>query len=242
MLTKHIQSLQHSLIKDFIKLRKDRKYRCEKKRVLIMGEKMVFELSHLSYEYLICKDPKEVSSLKARTLIVTNDNVFQKITGLRQVEPYAAVVQMPSLSFEDKNYVLILDQICDPGNLGTLFRSALALGFSGVILTKNSVDPFNDKALRSAKGATFHLPFLFMAKEEISSFLPLSTFFLADLDGDDLKSLSFSPPLALILSHESLGASSWEQVKKIKIPMKNKVDSLNVATSGSILMYMMKHL
>lgn len=237
MLTKHILSLQHSLVKDFIKLRKDKKYRYEKKQVLIMGKKMVFELSHLSYEYLICVDSKQVSSLKAKHLIVTNHEIFQKITGLKQVEPYAAVVDIPNLSFKDKSYVLILDQIRDPGNLGTLFRSALALGFTGIILTNNSVDPLNDKALRSAKGATFHLPFRSMSKEDIPSFLPDSTFFLADIEGEDLKKVSFASPLALILSHESSGAGFWRQAKKVQIPMKNKVDSLNVATSGSILMY-----
>jgi len=242
MLTKHIQSLQHSLIKDFIKLRKDKNYRYEKKQVLIMGKKMVFELSHLPYEYLICKDPKDAISLKAKNLIVTNETIFQKITGLKSIEPYIAVLPMPNLPFKNKSYVLILDQISDPGNLGTLFRSALGLGFTGIILTEKSVDPFNDKALRSAKGATFLIPFVHMQKEKITPFLSSSTFFVADLTGNDIKNVSFAPPLALILSHESLGAGFWKNAQTIKIPMKNKVDSLNVATSGSILMYTMKSL
>lgn len=119
-------------------------------------------------------------------------------------------------------------------------RTALGLGWEGVILTPGTVDLFNDKALRAAKGATFLLPYTRMTTEEIAR-LKLH-FFTADLEGTPLEKGDFKPPLALILSNEGRGPGTWSEklAKKITIPMSRQIESLNVATSGAILLYAMR--
>jgi TrmH family RNA methyltransferase len=140
----------------------------------------------------------------------------------------------------EKNRLLVLDQIADPGNLGTLLRTALALNWEGVIVTEGTVDLFNDKALRAGKGAQFHLPFARMAPDEISKIK--SHFYIADLDGAALEKCVFKHPLALILSNEAKGPAGWaERIgEKVTIEMSTKSESLNVAASGAILLYAMR--
>ncbi len=144
-------------------------------------------------------------------------------------------------SWEGKKYFLILDSLSDPGNLGTLFRTALALGWDGIWLTPGTVDPFNDKALRAARGATFCLPFAWKTREEIIEATKKGalTLYTADIEGKPLHTISPRPPLALILSSESHGPQNWPS-EKITIPMQPHVESLNVASSGAILLYTLR--
>jgi len=234
MVAKKITSLQHSLVKHWVQLREKRTYREETQRVLVSGEKMIKELS---VEVLISSEP--IPKVKAKEYFIVSEEILKKITGI-SCKCAAEIVLPPPQDLRSKKNIVILDQIADPGNLGTLLRTMLALGWEGVIVTPGTVDLFNDKALRAAKGATFHLPYAQMTIEEISQ-LKMS-FFTADIDGIPLSSLSFSSPLALILSHEGRGAGDWSKKlsKKVTIPMNTKVESLNVATSGAILLYEMR--
>jgi TrmH family RNA methyltransferase len=135
---------------------------------------------------------------------------------------------------------LILDQIADPGNLGTLLRTAYALKWDGVAATPGTVDFFNDKAIRAAKGATFRLPLALVSSEEIASWNV--SFYIADLQGAPLSDAKFQTPRALILGNEGRGISPWAETigKKIHIPMRTEAESLNVAAAGAILLYAMR--
>jgi TrmH family RNA methyltransferase len=121
-----------------------------------------------------------------------------------------------------------------------LLRSALALGWDGVFFTPETVDPFNDKALRASKGALFSLPF---AYGDGASFVreEKRQIYLADLEGTSLKGMSPKSPFVLILSHEGTGPSAWAEkcAQKISIPMHNSVESLNVSACGAIFLYVM---
>lgn len=244
MLTKKIVSLQHSLIKHWVSLRTERAYREEKKRLLIMGEKLIRELAKVfPLESLISLEPHP--DIRAKQAFEVPPPLLKKITGLPHPDGFAAEISLPApQKLQNKKRVLILDQIQDPGNLGTLLRTALALHWEGVILTPGTVDLFNDKALRAAKGATFHLPYCFLSPAEILSWIQEKKIhaYTADLQGKELSEGSFSSPLALILSHEGQGPSSWSHsiCQKITIPMASSVESLNVATSGAILLYAMR--
>jgi TrmH family RNA methyltransferase len=166
---------------------------------------------------------------------------LKKITGLNQPDGYAAELALPPLQkMEGKKFLLVLDEIADPGNLGTLLRTALALGWEGVIVTPGTVDLFNDKALRAGKGAQFHLPLARLNAEEIAA-MELN-FYTADLEGKSLDHAKFKSPLALILSSEGHGSKDWSNqiAQKITIPMSRVVESLNVAASGAILLYAMR--
>lgn len=236
MVTKKIESLQHPSVLHWVKLRQDRAYREEKKALLITGKKMIEELpiarlittsKNFSFS---CPEVYEVS-----------DAILKKITGLEHPDGFAAEIDLPPpQAVDSKKSLLILDQIQDPGNLGTLLRTALALSWEGVICTPGTVDLFNDKALRAGKGAQFHLPYCWMSREKMGGLK--HQIFVADLKGKNLEEMIFTPPYALILSHEGQGVDPWfeKRAEKISIPMNPKVESLNVAASGAIFLYEMR--
>ena len=232
MVAKKITSLQHPNISRWVQLRQDRAYREEAQRVLVAGEKMVRELP---LEVLITVEPSDIA---AKEKYLVSEAILKKITGLSQPDGFAAEVRLPPpQDLCSKKFLVILDQIGDPGNLGTVLRTALALGWEGVIVTPGTVDVFNDKALRAGKGAQFHLPYARMEMEEIKR-LKLQ-FYMADVGGEPVSKVSFRAPLALILSSEAHGPSS-DIGRKVTIPMNKSVESLNVAASGAILLYAMR--
>lgn len=234
MVPKKITSLQHPLIQHWVQLRTERAYREETQRLLVVGEKMSRELP---IEILIALEPS--SEIDCKETYLVTEPILKKITGLNQPDGFAAEIGLPAPEdLSGKKFLLILDQIADPGNLGTLLRTALALNWEGVIVTPGTVDLFNDKALRAAKGAHFHLPYARMTPEEIAQ-LHLH-FYTADLEGEPLGTSHFQAPMALILSSEGHGAKIWPKSKKITIPMSGQTESLNVAASGAILLYAMR--
>jgi TrmH family RNA methyltransferase len=235
MLTKKIDSLQHPLVKRWVKLRTERSYREETQAVLVVGKKIINELQT---KILISNRPGP------NVEYLVTDEILKKITGLHNPDGFAAEVILPKPQMLlGKKYIIILDRISDPGNLGTLLRTALALNWEGVIVTPDTVDLFNDKALRAAKGATFRLPYTCMTHEEIADFLKKNSFhaYTADIEGDVLGTIRFKAPIALILSNESSGPTH-DIGKKITIPMSKSAESLNVAAAGAILLYSMRSL
>lgn len=236
-----IMSLQHPLVKEWVKLRTEKSARAESGKVLLIGAKMIQELAD-KIEILTLISTRPATHIRANEHVVVHDSILQKITGLPSPDGLAAIASIPKpQSLVGKKKILILDKIADPGNLGTLIRTTLALDWDGVIFTQGTVDPFNDKALRASKGAIFFLPFCHMTPHELSEFVKPLYIYVADLDGTPLNESKFEEPLALILSNEGSGASNWNNVKKVLIPMHNDVESLNVAMSGSILLYSMSN-
>ncbi len=233
MVSKKITSLQHPFVKHCFELRTNKSYREEAQSLLIVGEKMVRELS---IEVLISLAPHP--DIPCSEQVIVTEAILKKLTGLQSPDGFAALIPLPKpQNLKSKKQILILDQIADPGNLGTLMRTALALGWEGVIFTPGTVDLFNDKALRAGKGAQFHLPYAHLNGEEIAS-LQLHLY-MADLEGTPLEKASFHFPLGLILSSEGHGAREemFDLTKKITIPMQSQVESLNVAATGAILLY-----
>jgi TrmH family RNA methyltransferase len=248
MITKEISSLQHPIVKALVELRKERSVRYEEQHVLIYGNKLVSEIGeHASIDMLIIADNHPIPRhLDPRELVIVSKEIMKKITGVQSPEPIAAVVPMPEpADLSSKRFVLALDGISDPGNLGTLLRTSLALGWEGVFITTDSTDPFNDKALRAAKGATFRQSLALGTREELANLIHKSGFhaYVADLRGTSPKELRVQTPLLLILGSESHGVSA--EMKKrypaISIPMSGQMESLNVASAGAILMYGLKN-
>ena len=232
-----ITSLQHPYVKHLVKLRTSRKYRHEEKSVFLEGKKLLSELQ-LPLKTLILREG-ETTSLQAETTYHVPANVFEKISGVLAPEGIAAEIAMPPfVDLSKKERVLALDKINDPGNLGTLMRSALAFGFDGIFLTENSVDPYNEKALRAAKGATFKIPLQIGTLETFATSFHL---YIADLEGTPLPSVTFQTPAILLLGNEAQGVSKEMQKNgtSVTIPIKNQMESLNVAVAGSILMHSM---
>lgn len=243
---KEITSLQHPLIKHWVKLRKNHDYRHEHHRLLIEGIKIVHEVSEtVPIKCLIATaETYEPDQIPAEEVILVSEAVMQKISGTESPEGLIAEIEMPpQAALEKKNNLLILDGINDPGNLGTLLRTALALGWDGVFILENSCDPYNDKSLRAAKGATFRLPLAmgdWKSLKKLLSSQPRQCL-AADLEGASPESLPSAKKRALILGNETHGLS--EQAKQlctlVTIPMSRKMESLNVSIAGGILMYLL---
>jgi RNA methyltransferase, TrmH family len=141
---------------------------------------------------------------------------------------------------ETLNFVLIPDQIRDPGNLGTLLRSAIATGVQAVIIPPNTTDVFAPKVLRSGMGAHFRLPIHSLTWAEIEKQIKGLQVYIADMDGEPCWTTDLRKPLALIIGSEADGASESAQklaTGKLSIPMAKEVESLNAGVAGSVLMF-----
>lgn len=247
MIPKEISSLQHPIVKHLGLLRKSKSYRQENQSVCIVGNKMIHELS-LQQPFLtllVEKNTVVPPGVQAKQIFFVTPEILKKISGVQAPESLLAEIPLPvQASFEKVKLLLVLDRISDPGNLGTLLRSAKAFHWDGVFVTQESCDPFNEKALRSAKGATFSLPLRIGTWEEFEEIAKKNHLlsFLADIKGPSFETLSFSSPLALVLSNESKGSSSkaLSSCKVISIPMEGEMESLNVAMAGSILLYQIR--
>lgn len=241
---KKIDSPNNPFIHHLVKLRQNKIYRQEKSSCLIVGNKIVNEVARKFRPLSLITSNPFISTLSelSDNIFLVSPEIMKKITGLPCPEELAAEMALPKeKKISSETLLVVLDKIQDPGNLGTLIRTAHGLGWDGVILTEGSCDPLNDKALRSAKGSTFFIPLFYLSTKEIETLISEKKYspIVTDVQGKDLASSSFIPPLLLILSNESHGSDLWTKKieNKIAIPLKKDIDSLNVAISGAIFMY-----
>jgi TrmH family RNA methyltransferase len=247
MITKEIESLQHPIVKVVVKLRKEKEFRQQERSVLIAGKKLVAEIAvHTSLKIIFIEKGYLLEpSLSAPEVMIVTKEILKKMTGLENPEPIAALAPLPPpASLAHKKYLLGLDGIADPGNMGTLLRTALALGWEGAFITSRSTDPFNDKAIRAAKGASFRFPLAYGSVEELNELIRKNsmTGYIADVRGEPLHLFKHAAPIVLILGNESHGASSEakKHYQSIAIPMCGKMESLNVAAAGAIMLYQLR--
>ena len=140
------------------------------------------------------------------------------------------------------DFVLIADSIRDPGNLGTLLRSAEAAGADAVFLAPGTTDAFAPKVVRSAMGAHFRLPLYEVNWDEVRTQVGAYRWnvYLADMDGVSCWETEFHRPLAIIIGGEAEGATAAARAiaaHKVGIPMHGRGESLNAAVAGSVLMF-----
>lgn len=152
------------------------------------------------------------------------------------------VLPWPELPIPDApNLVVIADGWRDPGNLGTLVRTAAAAGVDLVVLTPGTVDPFNPKALRAGMGAHYRVPITAWHWERIADQFAALRFYLADAAGDTAYDrVDWRQPSAIVVGGEAHGfARAAERIPhvRLRIPMVSGVESLNAATAASILIY-----
>lgn len=248
MIAKEISSLQHPLVKHWVQLRSSSSYRHRENRVLVTGENIFSELSgrHTFKRLIVQKGTSPPLSIPCEELFLVTEEILKKITGLVQPEPMAAELPLPSSAdLTQAERVLVLDQINDPGNLGTLLRTALAFGWDGVFIMENSADPFNDKAMRASKGAVFRLPIAWGNESVLEKLLADKkwTIYGADMEGVSVEEHSSYPlPFLLILGNEAQGLSTFSKDRStlLSLPMAGAMQSLNVAVAGSIFMYLLR--
>ncbi|XP_042028867.1 uncharacterized tRNA/rRNA methyltransferase YsgA-like isoform X3 [Salvia splendens] len=248
-----IISTSNPFVKHCVKLRQSSSYRHLHGMVLVVGTTPLREIysSHMS-------ESVEVSP-----------EVIRKISGVQSVDSVEviALMRIPSsfriinkhdedcrTLFPFPHRILVLDGIQDPGNLGTLVRSATAFRWDGVFLLPGCCDPFNDKALRACRGASFQIPIVSGSWENVGDLrdeFQMRMLAGHPSKGDDLKpvmklskDLAESMeglPLCLVLGSEGAGLSQFSRrdCELVSIPMAGEFESLNVSVAGGIFMYML---
>lgn len=170
-------------------------------------------------------------------------DLLQKVSDTEMPQGILAVLEFMNLKIPaSPNFMLIADQIRDPGNLGTLIRTAAAAGVQAIFLPDETADAFAPKVVRAGMGAHFRVPIHALTWDEIREQTKDLQVYLADMDGQSCWETDLSKPLALIVGNEAEGASEEGRklaTQKISIPMAGNVESLNAGVAGSVLMFEM---
>lgn len=158
------------------------------------------------------------------------------------------MAEIPAASLDDVSAsgpatILVLDGVQDPGNLGTLVRSAAAFGCDAAVCLPGTVDPWNAKAVRASAGALFRLPVAAERPEPLVDWLGEHGFMVvgADAGGRPVDRLTLSERTALVMGNEGGGLSGYVRSRVdslVAVPMAQRVESLNVAVAGGILLYL----
>ena len=179
-------------------------------------------------------------------IIVVSNEVMSKLSFTKSPQSIMAKckIKKEKKLIDGKRY-LILDDLQDPGNIGTLIRTALAFSIDQVILSNNCVDLYNDKLLRSMQGANFHISCIYDDLKTVISTLKKNNVKIigsALENGQDIKQIKISEKMAFVVGNEGNGMNKdilqeCDYVGYIPI---NTIESLNVAIAGSIMMYYFK--
>lgn len=229
-----IESVNNERIKEFSKLNM-KKYRDETGMFIVEGE-------HLVEEALKYMEVVEVFSLDGReNTTQVSESVMAKLSDLKSVPPIIAVLKKKENNIPNGN-ILVLDNIQDPGNLGTIIRSAKAFDFKAIVLSEDSVDEYNSKVIRASEGMMFSTN---IVRRNLSEFLPdiKNNYDILTTDvngGENISDFKSEWNIALIMGNEGNGVRPEIAAladKKIYIPMSDGVESLNVGVAASILMY-----
>lgn len=249
-----IESKENSLYKETKKL-KERKNRNKSGKYIIEGFRLVQEAfkAGVSIDYLVVTtDGKNKLDSYLEQYIDGNmkiyqmtDSLFKDLISTEKPQGILAVINMEEKNINtDGKFYILCDKVQDPGNLGTIIRTAHAAGVEGIILTKGTVDIYNEKTIRSTMGSMFYIPIHYdddnlsltkKLKDEGFNIVVTSLATDKDFYQEDLKG-----KVILTVGNEGNGVS--DQVfeladTKVKIPMPGNAESLNVAIATSIIIY-----
>ena len=180
---------------------------------------------------------------------VVSSEVFKKMSDTQTPQGILAIVERPTYQFEEllkieKPLFVVLEDLQDPGNLGTIVRTGEGAGISAVFMTKNTVDIYNPKTIRATMGSIYRVPFAIVEdiEEAIEAMKKAGIrTFAAHLDGKDYyDSFSFKEGTAFLIGNEGNGlktSTANAADAYLKIPMEGQVESLNAAIATSLLMY-----
>ena len=246
-----ITSPQNSKIKLVRALLGRAKERREAGAFVVEGVRLVEEAANRDWRFEIVLYDESLSGrgmllverLKSNGMEVeqVSPSLMKSISETETPQGIIAVLQTSDLPIPNSlDFILIPDQIRDPGNLGTLLRTAAAAGVQAVFLPPETTDAFAPKVVRSGMGAHFRLPIHWMSWEVIRERVMDMQVYLADMDGRSYWETNLRQPLALIIGGEAEGASEEARkltTHKISIPMSGDIESLNASVAGSVLMF-----
>lgn len=235
-----ITSINNQTIKELDKL-KQKKYRDLEQKFLIEGEHLVEEAekSGVLEKIILLENSEYHSNLEK---IYVSKSVMKKLSSLDTPPNIIGVCKMLSRKELGKK-VLLLDDIQDPGNLGTIIRSSVAFNVDSIVMSLNTVDLYNPKVIRSTQGMIFKINLIKddlgqVIKKLKSKNIPIYTTNVNG--GENIKNINSTDSYGLIMGNEGNGVKdeiSTLADRKIYIPMNSKVESLNVSVAASILLY-----
>ena len=237
-----ITSLDNDRIKGYIKL-KDRKYRKKTRKFIVEGMHLVLEAykKGIVEELIVEKDV--VLPINLPTVYVTNE-IINKISEMESTSNVMALCNMVDNNIEGSK-ILLLDDIQDPGNLGTIIRSAVAFNVDTIVLSPNTVDIYNPKVIRATQGMMFHINIVIRDLKEVIASLKEKEIpvYGTRVDyGEDVANFKDKDrkKYCLIMGNEGNGVK--EEIldmcdSYLYIEMNDAVESLNVGVATSILLY-----
>ena len=176
-----------------------------------------------------------------------SDRDLASVADTETPQGVVAVIEHPRFDLSEINPmprhpILVLDGVQDPGNVGTMLRTAFALGSPGVLILKGTADATNPKALRSASGASFRLPAVVVTDEDLAAWLDRSgtTLWVTDATGTPLRRLEPPRNLAVVVGNEGAGvrpALVTLASNRVAIPLARGAESLNVAVAAGIILH-----
>lgn len=252
-----INSVKNSRVKSWLKL-KQKKARTEQGLFLLEGIKLLFEAYENKQEIItIMMEENKPIPEKIKEIIEDNHgielfllskSIIEKLTETEQSQGYFAVIKQKKVNPTDllkqePTFLLLVDQIQDPGNLGTIIRSSDAAGIDGIILGNGTVDLYNSKVVRSAMGSIFHVPISTGSLDDIIPSLKEQGFQVIGTSpyaSSSYFELDFSQKIAIIVGNEANGLDENRENSvdhMVNIPMLGQAESLNVAMATTLILY-----
>ena len=233
-----ITSVNNDRVKELVKL-KEKKYRDINGVFFVEGEDIVLEAYKNSLiKELYVLDGEEIAIDMPITYV--SRDIMKKISDMESISKCYAVCYKKKEQFVG-NRMVILDGVQDPGNLGSIIRSSVAFNFDTVVLSRDTVDLYNPKVIRSTKGMLFNVNIITRDLEEFISSLDDYVIYGTDVvNGENIRSIKTSKKIGLVIGNEGRGISDSIKnlcSKFIYIDMNNKCESLNASVAASILMY-----
>ena len=250
---KEITSAGNAAVRDLVRLREKSSERRASGTFIAEGERLVLDTppAFLQEIYATRDVYDRLADRLPERVTILSGAAMAKASGTQSPQGILAVVSRPTWNLSDlvsgqAPLVVMLEDIQDPGNLGTILRTAEAAGVSGVVLTKGTVDVFNPKTVRATMSSVFRVPFITAENlpEVIREFRKqygIRTHAASlDADGRTYVREDYCGPCAFVIGNEGNGLSADTAAAAddtVYIPMAGRIESLNAAVSASILMY-----
>ena len=249
-----INSLDNSTIKKVKKL-KQRKYREEEKKFLAEGRKFL-DFTYTPDLIILKENFEDFENITTKLerfdcrKIVVNDKIFKDLTSQENSQGVILVYPYCETNIgKINNNIIVLDKIQDPGNLGTIIRAADAAGFKDIILSKGSVDCYNEKCVRSSMGSIFNMNIVYMEELQLIQFLKEKKykFLVTALENNSIEytDITLNEKNAIIFGSEGNGVSDnflKAADETVIIPIYGSAESLNVAMASGIILYKVREL
>lgn len=248
-----ITSVTNKQIKNILKLQKSSKARREAGLFVIEGIRMFREtpsdrLDKIYVTEAFYEKNKDLFEGRMPDDLVA-DNVFEKLSETKTPQGVLATARMKEydldemLNGKENPLFLVLENLQDPGNLGTILRTGEGAGVDGIIMSKDTVDIYNPKVVRSTMGSLFRMPFCYTEDMDgaVSCLQQKGiTVYAAHLDGKEFYEKDYRKGTAFLIGNEGNGLSEHltnQADEKIRIPMMGKVESLNAAIAATLMAY-----